>query len=110
MKRLLITIWIASTFFVKYTNAQNPGPGKTELKVLARTSIDSIVLRWAPMQTSAWLQGNKFGYTIERYVLVRNNKVLALPEKKVLTANPIKPLLLDSWEPLVKQNKYAAIT
>jgi len=109
MKILLITVRITLTFFIGNVNAQNPDSGSTELKVLARTSADSIVLRWAPMQTSAWLQGNKFGYTIERYVLVRNNRVLTRPEKKVLTTNPIRPLALDSWEPLVKQNKYAAI-
>lgn len=89
--------------------AQRKDSLSNELKIVARSSMDSIVLRWAPMQVSSWLEGNKFGYMIERFVLVRDKKILALPERKVMTNVPIKPLPLNSWEPLVKKDKYAAI-
>jgi fibronectin type 3 domain-containing protein len=83
--------------------------GYDPIQVIARPSPDSIALRWAPLETKYWLAANKQGYTIERYTLVRDNKVLTQPEKKVLTPSPIKPYTEMQWEPVVRNNKYAAI-
>lgn len=80
-----------------------------ELKVLARSYLDSITLRWAPMKLDSWIKGNQFGYAIERYTMIRESKVLSKPEKKILTTTLLKPRPLDQWEALVKRNKYAAI-
>ncbi|MFZ5973068.1 MAG: hypothetical protein ACOYXA_15885 [Bacteroidota bacterium] len=79
------------------------------LKVLARTTPDSIVLRWAPTQAQQWLDANRAGYYIERYTLLRDGKLLEQPERKLLTPAPLRPLPLDAWEPLVKTDRYAAI-
>lgn len=65
-------IWLLLSLFAFEGMAQRTDSVTNELKVLARTSVDSIVLRWAPMQMTSWLEGNEFGYTIERYVLVRD--------------------------------------
>ena len=77
--------------------------------MLTRPSADSIILRWAPASFSAWIKGNQFGYTLERYTLVRDNKVLPRPERKQLTSSPIKPRPVNVWESIVQKNKYAAI-
>ncbi len=79
------------------------------LKVLARTSPDSIVLRWAPGQAQQWLDANRSGYYVERYTLLRDGKLLSLPERKLLTPEPLQPWPLDAWEPLVKADRHAAI-
>lgn len=79
------------------------------VSVTARPAKDSISLRWAPLNFKAWQSGNSNGYTIERYVMVRDGKVLRVPEKTTLTERPIKPLPEARWEPLVKKDKFAAI-
>lgn len=77
--------------------------------VIARPYADSIVLRWAPRNTGTWQQGNAQGYRIERFTLVRKEVVLSPPEKILLQAE-LKPFPMEKWEPLVKANRYAAIT
>jgi fibronectin type 3 domain-containing protein len=79
------------------------------IAIAARPSADSINLRWAPLSFSVWKKGNEHGYVIERYVMVRNDKVLTTPEKTVLTVIPLKPLPEEKWEPIVKTTNYAAI-
>jgi fibronectin type 3 domain-containing protein len=79
------------------------------IAILARPSKDSITLRWAPRKLSTWQKGNKIGYTIERYVIVRDGSVLRIPEKTLLSLSPLKPLQENDWETLVTKNKYAAI-
>lgn len=79
------------------------------IAVIGRPSIDSITLRWAPLTLSAWQEGNRLGYNIERYVMARDGKVLRQPEKTILTSSPIKPLAEEQWESLVIKNKFSAI-
>ena len=79
------------------------------IQVIARPSLDSIALRWAPIDAAYWLAGNRYGYTIERYTLARNGKALTQPEKKVLTTTAITPYPEPQWEKVVKNNKYATI-
>lgn len=76
--------------------------------ILARPSSDSVALRWAPTKVKYWLLANRYGYTIERYTMVRNGNYVSTPEKIVLTTSPIKPLPEDQWAPYTS-NKYAMI-
>jgi hypothetical protein len=80
---------------------QNP----VRMGVLANPSKDSIMLRWAPGSTALWQQANVYGYMIKRYTVVRNGKVLPVPEERNLTSQPIKPLPLRQWEVVVKQQE-----
>ena len=80
------------------------------IAVTARPTKDSITLRWAPMGTWVWRLANKNGYTIERFVMLRDGKLLSAPEKSTLTSSPLKPMPLNDWEALVKRDKYSAIT
>jgi uncharacterized protein len=77
-----------------------------DIAVISRVTKDSITLRWAPRSQEAWTDGNIYGYTIERYTMVRD-KILIAPEKKSFDA--IKPLSMDRWESVVRRNKYGAI-
>jgi fibronectin type 3 domain-containing protein len=80
------------------------------IAVTGRPAADSITLRWAPLKLSVWQKGNLNGYVIERYVIARDGKVLSQPERTVLTTAPLKPLPEDQWEPIVKKDRFAAIT
>ncbi len=41
-------------------------PGFAQIKVIASTSNDSVVLRWAPSTPHGWYVANRTGYVIER--------------------------------------------
>jgi hypothetical protein len=79
------------------------------VSVLAHVQKDMIRLRWAVNTPLAWKQTNKDGFRIERVTVVRNNQVLAQPEKIILTPVPLKPQPLDNWKDLATTNNYAAV-
>lgn len=92
------------------TKAQTDSPIKLDpIQIVARQFVDSVILRWAPVESGFWISANTQGYTIERYTLIRDGKPLAQPEKKIITATPLKPYTEQQWIPIVNNNKYAAI-
>lgn len=102
----------------KAANARTPGsagqrgtPAKAgpAIRVLARAKKHSILLRWAVNTPAAWKISNQYGFRIERYTVLRNNKMLATPEKSLLSPGPILPKPLQEWESIVKNNNYAAV-
>lgn len=82
---------------------------KPSIRLLSRAKKNSILLRWAVTTPHAWLISNKYGFRIERYTVARDNKMLAVPEKRILCDSPIRPRPLAQWEPLLKTNNYAAV-
>ena len=101
MKRylLLIVILLVSAFSI---TAQNPA-----IKVIGKVKNDTVLLRWAPSNSVAWQLGNKYGYKVYRYAVKKQKD--SLYAERELVASSLKPRPLDDWEPLVKNNKYAAI-
>ncbi len=82
----------------------------TKIAVLARPAKDSVALRWAPETAAAWQFLNRNGYTIRRFTILRDGKLIDKPEELLLTPRAIKPLPLDAWEPMViADDKYATI-
>lgn len=76
--------------------------------VIARPSADSVVLRWAPLNIRHWHAGNQYGYTIERFTMVRNGKVVKPTERRQLTTQPLRPYPEAQWERFTA-NKYGLI-
>ncbi|MDX6181603.1 hypothetical protein SGQ44_06315 [Flavobacterium sp. Fl-77] len=81
---------------------------KPEIQVIARVQKDRILLRWAVTSPIAWKKLNKYGYSVERYTVTRDNKTLSSPEKIVLVKN-LKPAPLEEWEKLIETNDNGAI-
>nr|WP_315223409.1 hypothetical protein [uncultured Flavobacterium sp.] len=81
---------------------------KPEIQVIARVQKDRILLRWAVTSPIAWKKLNKYGYSVERYTVTRDNKTLSSPEKTVLAKN-LKPAPLEEWEKLIETNDNGAI-
>ena len=79
------------------------------IQVIARVSQNSTLLRWAPTKPIAWKQLNRYGYTIERYTIIRDGKTLSRPEGTTLTKFPLLPEPLEQWENIVQNNDQAAI-
>jgi fibronectin type 3 domain-containing protein len=81
---------------------------KAGVELLASPRKDSILLRWAPVDQKTWKVGNRYGYTIVRYTVLRDKKVPKEIAAVQLTKEPLKPRPLAEWEPL-SDNKYVAI-
>lgn len=113
MRNRIIKILYTTAFLLQinsmFSVAQDSLQTKELIGVLGRPSSDSITLRWAPMNFDVWQKGNKYGYVIKRYTIVRDSTVLLPVELQILNAVPIQPKVLDDWEALVKKDKYAAI-
>lgn len=86
-----------------------PAKAHAAIRALSRPQKNSILLRWAVNTPAAWKISNQYGFRIERYTILRNNGMLAIPEKTILTPTPILPKPLNEWETIVKNNNYAAV-
>ncbi|MBC8054611.1 MAG: hypothetical protein H7Y13_16245 [Sphingobacteriaceae bacterium] len=85
-------------------------PRKAKIMTIARPYRDSILLRWAPDDQSAWQFLNKEGYVVKRQTLTRDGKLVSSSVFKVLTAKPIVPAPKASWQALVEaDDKYGTI-
>ncbi len=85
---------------------------KQNIRVIARSFGDSIILRWAPSSSEAWVSGNSNGYMIERYTVLKDGEVTSFEERstaKNLVVEPLKPFPQSEWESLVDQDDYAGI-
>lgn len=67
-------------------------PYYASLRVLAKSSKDSVVLRWAPTKSGPWKAYNSIGYVVERMNIDEGNTF----EK--LTPSPLKPWSIDEWK------------
>jgi uncharacterized protein len=76
--------------------------------VIANVKKDMIQLRWGVNTPMAWKQTNQYGFRLERFTVVRNNEILATPEKVILVPQ-LKPQPLNNWESLATKNNYAAV-
>jgi len=85
-----------------------------QIKVIGRALKDKVLLRWAPTTPLAWQIINKYGYTIERVIMTKKNKLVKERKLQQLTTSPILPWPEDRWETIVKDqqgdvDKYVAI-
>lgn len=99
-------------FFTHYVKAQEEAATgySHSIYVIGRSYEDSVKLRWAPASPVAWHYLNKYGYTLERYLIVKDNQVLQIPQKVDLITSPLKPAPLDQWEPFAETNDYIGIS
>ncbi len=108
MKKIIIHIILLTIYSVLLTNtatAQN----KSAVKVLARPQKDKILLRWATTTPLSWKMSNQYGFIVERYTVTRDKKILAQPEKKIISATPFKPQPIDNWKTVAEKDNYAAV-
>src|SRR6185295_8850180 len=105
MKKITLVGWIlVNALFVQGQQQSSSG-----VKLLAKVKGKSILLRWAPTNSSAWLLGNKSGYKIDRYLITNKNQVIAKPTRLSLTSLPLKPKQVSEWAPDAAKNDYSAI-
>jgi hypothetical protein len=99
-------------FCVLYSGAASAQEKQHAIIALASPRHDSIVIRWAPATQVAWLSGNRHGYIIERFVVAREGKPVALAGQQAqrLIATPIRPVAEAQMEQMaVKDDKVALV-
>ena len=96
-------------FFLTFAGLAVFSQDTLQVSVIANVKKDVIQLRWAVNSPMAWKQANTYGFSVERYTVVRNNAILENPEKVLLTTQLLKPQPLDNWKTLATENNYAAI-
>ena len=85
------------------------GQEEAAVKVLARSSSNSIKLRWAANTPLAWKKGNDYGYLIERYTISRNGAAVLPIESTMVTSFPLRPKPLAEWETIATSDDNAAV-
>jgi fibronectin type 3 domain-containing protein len=72
------------------------------------TDEHTIRLRWAPTNVKAWMEGKKYGYTVERHTLIVDGKWLETQDRPV-SIRQIFPAPLTEWERAINTSDYAAV-
>ncbi len=80
----LIALFLLSLCLSSAFSQEKDTEFKRGVAILASPKKDKILLRWAPNHHVLWKKAKATGYTLERYVLYRDNKQLAEPEYKLL--------------------------
>ena len=107
--RKIFKINILLVYMALFSNALNAQDSiYYAIRMLAKPSADSIMLRWAPVNYDSWERGIKEGYNVIRYTLYRDDFPVKVAPV-LLNAMPIKPLPLQEWEPLADKDRYAGI-
>ncbi len=81
----------------------------TNIVVTARAQKDKILVRWAVNTPSEWQRTHKKGFIVNRFTIKRDRKLLAVPEKKILTKTALLPLPLEKWMDVIQKDNNAAI-
>jgi hypothetical protein len=90
-------------------HAQDEETTPYTIHMISRATRDSIMLRWAPGNFESWQLGNKNGYIVERYTILKDNKPWPDRTPKQLNPAPIKPIPVDRWEQLAEYDNYAGV-
>ncbi|MBP2617880.1 hypothetical protein [Chryseobacterium jejuense] len=102
---LLFTMLLCSIVWGQQKDNEKPIIPHIRLKTDPKK--DGISLRWAVDEPLAWQRANKTGFSLKRYVLARNGKVLTKPEEKDLGI--FRAASENEWKKVVEKNDNAAI-
>ncbi|WP_143525001.1 fibronectin type III domain-containing protein [Labilibacter marinus] len=109
MRRLIVILLVICQIPFISTRAQDDDELKHELRLLARPTSDSIMLRWAPTTYRLWLVGNKYGYNVTRTLMYKDGKLLKNRKAVLLNKGVLKPRPLSEWEVLDERDEYAGV-
>ncbi len=102
--KAVIIIFIGFLFIPIMMSAQNKKQAKNKdqdkvvlqsgIRVIGKAYGDSVVLRWAPSRSWAWLKLNIIGYKVERIDVSDKDN----PKREWLTSDAIKPFSLEKFK------------
>ncbi|EAY26270.1 hypothetical protein [Microscilla marina] len=106
----LLLVWIGISQFGYAQSTQEDA--KPAVGLITRAYPDSIALRWAPNNAVAWKYTTKYGYTLQKFLVWKDGKVLDKAIRLDIPVQTFKPLPLAAWKKLVANptiEKQAAI-
>ncbi|NOQ25694.1 MAG: hypothetical protein GQ564_10075 [Bacteroidales bacterium] len=103
LKRTIFIAILSIVLFINPTQAQ-----KSSVKLIASPRKDSVLLRWAPTNSSTWRLGNTYGYIVKRYTLLQGKKIPKVIPETILNQQPLKPAAIETWEKYA-DDKYVGI-
>lgn len=98
---ILFALCLSSLGIVQAQTLRDTVIGKPAVKVQSRATQSEVKLRWAPNRPVAWQYGNKYGYQLEKYLVLKNGQVLATPKKVATNPASFSPLPLAAWEKVI---------
>lgn len=105
MKKYLFLLFFCSLLWGQQMNSDKAIIPHIRLKVDGKK--DRISLRWAVDEPIAWQKANTIGFSLKRFTLSRDGKVLPKAEEKDLGI--FKPASENEWKKVVEKNDNAAI-
>ncbi len=110
MRALARSILIAVSILTGHDtlHGQTDTSREERIAIVARSSENSVTLRWAPLTYATWREANENGYRIERYTITRETELVDALEHTIV-AGAINPWPESRWEDLVTENEYAAV-
>ena len=79
------------------------------VKVLTRAYSDSIKLRWAPTNPLLWKYAQKYGYTLEKYLVYQSGKLLPKAQKLTLPQSVFRPAPANAWQAYLGQDPQVTV-
>jgi len=109
MKKIIAGLWILALIAPIWLTAQTADDSVPPPHIRLKAGIDThrINLRWAVDEPLAWQKANKIGFTLKRYTLIRDGKLLPQAEEKDL--GTFLPAPADAWKTMIDSNNNAAI-
>src|SRR3546814_14979027 len=102
IKQLTISLCFMATLVVQ-------GQDSASVQVIARSSPDKVMLRWAVDRPLEWTKANEYGVLVERSTISRNGEAVVLIEKMLLVPDPLKSKPIQEWAMLTIKVHITAI-
>lgn len=110
IKRMIISLCVIFVTHLANGQISKVETPKLYIAIIADGRGDSILVRWALSNTAAWQIGNRYGYKLERFTVLRDGKPTnELLTKPTLVIDTIKPLPKDKWDDVIQLDERAAI-
>lgn len=78
---------------------------KSTIQVSSYIDNGDVLIRWAPTNSIDWFQGNKFGYSVYRKVVMRNG--VPIQNVDSILVSRCFPLPIDMWSPFADSSYFA---
>ncbi len=104
---LISLLW--TTFVVNTYATEIHAEPDAHLKIKACVTESSILIRWAPVDELSWLDGKKYGYVLEKYVVKDTSGWHDYPSKELPAGSVLFPAKPEKWTDYIRQSDYAAV-
>jgi len=105
----VLTFWLLAGINPANGQSGNTAVTPAGVKVLTRAYADSIKLRWAPTNPLLWKYAQKYGYTLEKYLVYKSGKLLPKAQKLTLSQSAFRPAPKNTWQAYLGQDPQVTV-